>query len=99
IYKVILKDEFEQLHVIKGEIYDENSKPIEAKITLIENETAKVQGIYKSKAINGKFIMLVEQDKTYNCVIQAEGFHPKTQELNVDLKSAKPMIFNLQKQN
>lgn len=99
IYKVLLKDEFEQLHVIKGEIYDGNSKPLEAKITLIENETAKVQGIYKSKATNGKFILLVEQDKTYNCVIQAEGYHPKTQELNVDLKSDKPMIFNLQKQN
>lgn len=99
IYKVLLKDEFEQLHVIKGEIYDENSKPIEAKITLIENETAKIQGIYKSKAANGKFIMLVEQDKTYNCVIQSDGFHPKTQELTFDLKSGKPMIFKLQKQN
>lgn len=98
IYKVVLKDEFEQLHVIKGEVYDEaNSSPIAAKITLIENETSKIQGIYKSKETNGKFIMLVEPEKTYNYVIQAEGFHPKTEELVFDVKTTTPIIFKLQK--
>lgn len=100
IYKVILKDEFEQLNVIKGEVYNAaDSKPIEAKITLIENETAKVQGIYKSKAGTGKFIMLVEQEKTYNCVVQADGYHSKTEELVFDIKNNKPVVFKLQKQN
>lgn len=98
IYKVVLQDEFEQLHVIKGEVYgDSESNPISAKITLIENETAKIQGIYKSKEGSGKFIMLVEPDKTYNYVIQADGFHPKTEELIFDIKSSKPIIFKLQK--
>lgn len=98
IYKVILKDEFEQLQVIKGEIYSESdSSPISAKITLIENETAKIQGIYKSKEGSGKFIMLVEPDKTYNYVIQAEGYHPKTEDLVFDVKSNIPIIFKLQK--
>ena len=98
IYKVLLKDEFEQLQVIKGEVYNEtDSSPISAKITLIENETAKIQGIYKSKDGSGKFIMLVEPNKTYNYVIQADGFHPKTEELVFDIKSDKPIIFKLQK--
>ena len=98
IYKVVLKDEFEQLQVIKGEVYSESdSSPISAKITLIENESAKIQGIYKSKEGSGKFIMLVEPDKTYNYVIQADGFHPKTEDLVFDIKSNKPIIFKLQK--
>lgn len=98
IYKVVLKDEFEQLHVIKGEVYgDSESNPISAKITLIENETAKIQGIYKSKDGSGKFIMLVEPDKTYNYVIQADGFHSKTEELVFDIKNNKPLVFKLQK--
>lgn len=98
IYKVVLKDEFEQLQVIKGEVYSESdSSPISAKITLIENETSKIQGIYKSKEGSGKFIMLVEPDKTYNYVIQAEGYHPKTEDLVFDIKSSKPIIFKLQK--
>ncbi|MCB9173354.1 MAG: PD40 domain-containing protein [Flavobacteriales bacterium] len=98
IYKVVLTDEFEQLHVIKGEVYgDSETNPISAKITLIENETAKIQGIYKSKEGTGKFIMLVEPDKTYNYVVQADGFHPKTEELVFDIKSNKPIIFKLQK--
>lgn len=98
IYRVVLKDEFEQLHVIKGEVYEENgSTPIAAKITLIENETSKIQGIYKSKEGSGKFIMLVEPDKTYNYVIQADGYYPKTEELVFDVKNSTPIIFKLQK--
>ncbi len=100
IYKVILKDEFEQLHVLKGEVYSEiDNKPIAAKITLIENETAKIQGIYKSNEGSGKFIMLVEPEKTYNYVIQAEGYHPKTEDLVFDINSLKPIIFKLEKKN
>jgi tetratricopeptide (TPR) repeat protein len=98
IYKIVFKDGFEQLQVIKGEVYNETDlSPISAKITLIENETAKIQGIYKSKEGNGKFIMLVEPDKTYNYVIQAEGYYPKTEELVFDVKNNKPIIFKLQK--
>jgi len=100
IYKVVLKDEFEHLHVIKGEVYNaDDSKPIEAKITLIENETAKVQGIYKSKSATGKFILLVEQGKTYNCVVQAEGFESRTEDLVFDMKNTKPIVFKLKSKN
>lgn len=100
IYKVILKDEYEKLHVIKGEIYDESGNtPLSAKITLIENESAKVQGIYKSKDGSGKFIMLVKPDKTYSYVIQAEGFYPKTDELIFDINRNEILKFNLEPKN
>jgi hypothetical protein len=99
IYKVLLKDEYEKLTVIKGEVLGKDNVPVSAKITLIELESASIQGIYKSKEGTGKFIMLVEPGKTYNYVIQADGYHPKTDELDFDIKSSTPIKFNLEAKN
>ena len=99
IYKVLLKDEYEKLTVIKGEVLGKDDVPVSAKITLIELESASIQGIYKSKDGTGKFIMLVEPGKTYNYVIQADGYHPKTDELDFDIKSNIPIKFNLETKN
>lgn len=99
IYKVLLKDEYEKLTVIKGEILGKNNEPVSAKITLIELESASIQGIYKSKDGTGKFIMLVQPGKTYNYVIQADGYHPKTDELDFDIKNNTPIKFNLEAKN
>jgi len=100
IYKVNLKDEYEKLHVLKGEVFDKTgTTPLSAKITLIENETASIQGIYKSKDGSGKFIMLVQPDKTYSYVIQADGYHPKTEELMFDVKKTDILKFTLEPKN
>jgi len=100
IYKVLLKDEYEKLTVLKGVVYADNEEsPLSAKITLIEVESASIQGIYKSKDGTGKFIMLVEPGKTYNYVIQSDGYHPKTDELLFDIKSTEVIKFNLEPKN
>lgn len=97
IYKVNLKDEYEKLHVLKANVLDKKTKnPLVAKITLIENESASIQGIYKSKAANGSFIMLVKPDKTYSYVIQSDGYYPKTEELDFDITSNKETKFLLE---
>ena len=86
--------------VLKGEVYDQTGAiPLSAKITLIENETASIQGIYKSKDGSGKFIMLVQPDKTYSYVIQADGYHPKTEELMFDVKTTDVLKFTLEPKN
>lgn len=99
IYKVLLKDEYEKLTVIKGEVFDKDNNPVSAKITLIDLESATIQGIYKSKDATGKFIMLVKPGKSYNYVIQADGFHPKTDELIFDVKSKDSIKFLLEAKN
>ncbi|TXB65501.1 hypothetical protein FRY74_08750 [Vicingus serpentipes] len=99
IYKVLLNDEFEKLTVIKGEVLGEDKEPISAKITLIDIESASIQGIYKSKDGTGKFIMLVKPGKAYNYVIQADGYHPKTDDLDFDIKSNTPIKFTLEPKN
>ena len=100
IYKIIFKDEALQLHVLKAKVNTKDQKnPISAKITLIENESKKVQGIYKSNDATGKFIMLVDPDKTYNIIIEAKDFHSYTTELEFNVNNDKLIEFTLEKKD
>mgnify|MGYP001487691203 CR=1 FL=1 len=97
IFKVVLKDEFAQFHVLKAMVEDKSGKPLAAKITLIENETKKVQGIYKSNTTTGKFIMLVDPDKTYNFIIEAQEYQSYTSDLKYDVNSTDLLEYKLEK--
>jgi tetratricopeptide (TPR) repeat protein len=98
IYKVVLKDQFMMQHVINATVLDKDGKtPLSAKITLIENDSKKVNGIYKSNENNGKFIMLVDPEKSYNIIIESNNFHPYTSELEFEVNSDKLFEFNLEK--
>jgi hypothetical protein len=98
IYKVILKDEMIQQHVLKAKIIgDKKSDTPSAKITLIENESKTVKGIYKSNAATGKFILLVSPEKTYNIIIEADNYNPISTEFEFDINSDKTIEFKLEK--
>jgi hypothetical protein len=47
-----------------------------AKITLLDNETNKVSGIYNSNPKTGKFILVMNPLKSYKAIVQEEGFKP-----------------------
>ena len=98
IYKVILKDEMVKWHVLNAKITvnDKEELPI-SKITLIENESKKVKGIYKPNSLSGKFIMLIDPEKTYNIVIEAADYHSFTSELEYDIKSNDLLEYKLEK--
>lgn len=95
IYKVLLKDEFLQFHVIKAVVKGTKSSPIPAKITLIENESKKVHGIYNSNSKTGKFIMLVDPEKTYNIIVEAPSYHSYTSKLVVDVNNKERVEYQL----
>ena len=98
IYKVVLKDQFIMQHVLKAIINSKEDKlPLSAKITLIENESKKVQGIYKSNDNTGKFIMLVNPEKSYNIIIESADYHSHTSEFEFDVNSNDRLEFNLEK--
>ncbi len=95
IYKVVLKDEFQQFHVLKA-IVKGNNEALSAKITLINNETKKVHGIYKSNSITGKFIMLVDPEKTYHITVEADGFAAYDADLEFDVNNEELKKYELQ---
>lgn len=95
IYKVVVKDEFAQFHVLKAII--NKDKPIAAKITLIDSASKKVHGIYKANSNTGKFIMLVDPEKSYSIIIEAADFQSYTADLKFDVNSTDRINYQLEK--
>ena len=52
-----------------------------AKITVIDNETKLLSGIYNSNAITGKFILILNPYKSYKAIVEEEGYHTMIFEL------------------
>lgn len=52
-----------------------------AKITLLDNETNKVAGIYSSNPKTGKFILVMNPLKSYKAIIQEDGYQAMVIEL------------------
>ncbi len=100
IYKVVLKDEFFKQHVLKALVKTSGGKtPLGAKITVIDNESKKVNGVYKSNENTGKFIMLVDPEKSYNIIVESREYHSYTGELNFDVHSKDLIEYKLEKKS
>ncbi|MDB4534735.1 hypothetical protein N9242_07675 [Vicingaceae bacterium] len=100
IYKVVLKDENVKQHVLKAIVKSKKGKePLSAKIMLIENESKKVMGIYKSNDNTGKFIMLVNPEKSYNIVVESDDYHTFSAELEFDINKDNRFEFTLDKKD
>lgn len=99
VYRVVLKNENTPPYVVKAKINakENNYPPTETKITLIETISKKVQGVYKSNPITGKFILLIEKDKAYQIIIEAKGFYPLVSEIEFDVVEDTVMLFTLNK--
>ena len=71
-----------------------------AKITLLDNETNKVSGIYNSNPKTGKFILVMNPLKSYKAIVQEEGFKPVVMDLEpiVMEKEEKELIIKLIKE-
>jgi len=83
IYSVTFLDHQFGYIVKNGYINDQDGNPLSAKITLLETDEHKIQGIYKSNRLTGRFIFLINPDHEYQLLFEADGFHP----LTIDVKS------------
>jgi hypothetical protein len=84
LYSLSMVSENFDLAVVGGFVYssDASQKPLVAKITLMDENGADLSASYKSNALTGKYIMIVQPDKNYKVLIESEGYTPKTQEIN-----------------
>ena len=98
IYKVVLKDEFVSEHILKAIVVSKKgNSTLGAKVTLIENESKKVKGIYNSNDNTGNFIMLVNPEKTYSIIIESDDYYSYTSELDFDVNNKDRLEFKLEK--
>ncbi|CAG5086901.1 hypothetical protein CRYO30217_03324 [Parvicella tangerina] len=72
IYLVNIYDHESFKTVIKGNISDEQGKPLNAKITIINEEDKNLNGIYRTNG-QGNFIILSMPMERYQMIIEAKG--------------------------
>ncbi len=80
IYEIDTRFSDNDLVVKNGILYKENILG-KGKITLLDNETNKVTGIYNSNPKTGKFILIINPFKSYKLIVQEEGFQAIVLEL------------------
>lgn len=78
IYKVNLHENDLQYGVRSGYVRSDKGAPVDARITLIDNSTNKVTGIFKSNHFTGKFILLMVPDRDYTVLVESAGHHSET---------------------
>lgn len=62
------------LALIKGNVIDESGKPAKnAVVTVTDNETEKVVGVYNANSKTGTFLYILTPGKNYNITYQADG--------------------------
>lgn len=74
--------------VVKGQVMDAEGNPIKASITLIDQFTFEIQGVYNTNANNGKYIFVLHPLTAYRAIIEAEGYKSQSDDLYFDLPSS-----------
>jgi len=75
IYEVLFSENILPLNVYQINVFDEKNKIIKnVDISLVELETKKRFGKYKSNEYNGKMIIISETNKEYEITIKADGY-------------------------
>lgn len=75
IYYATIKEDKHKLLVLKGFILDSlTNKPVPASITVRDQDTQELLGIYNSNSKTGKYLVIFMEDKKYDITIEAEGY-------------------------
>lgn len=61
------------LTLMKGYI-SANGNAVEAKITVTDNATGEIQGVYNSNAATGQYVLVIPAGKNYNLSIESPGY-------------------------
>ncbi len=83
IYQIDMRYNEADIKVRKGISIDAaNNNPLSTKITLINSETNKIEGVYSSASNSGKFIFVVNPYYNYKLIVDAKDYETRIIELN-----------------
>ncbi len=89
LYIIHRPEDSASLVVFKGYIKDkETDKAIAATITLSNPETGKIENIFNSNALSGKYVVVLAFGRTYQVTIESEGYMYKSETLHIPDKKA-----------
>lgn len=76
------------LTLMKGVINDESGKPAKkVEITVTDNETGQIVGVYHANSKTGKFLYILTPGKNYNITYQAQGHLFYSENMEIPKKS------------
>jgi hypothetical protein len=67
--------------VVKGEVINASGEAIKASITVIDEFTNEIQGVYNTNESTGKYIFVLHPLTPYRAIIEAEGYKSQDDEL------------------
>ena len=72
------------IRVLKGKVLDAaNGDPIKAKLRVLDPQERSVQGVYRNRSDDGSFVLAIRPNKTYELIVEADGYVPKTTKASV----------------
>lgn len=74
----------QQLIVLLSEVLTVEGVPINAKVTVIDENSRQVHGIYRTNAGSGKFILVLNPLTHYKLLVEAEGYLMMTDDIFLD---------------
>ena len=85
IYKIDILYDINNRVIIKGQTLDLLSQePVKSKITVIDHYNRDVVGYYLSNSVSGKFILILQPDRNYKVIIEANGYQEFSRQIRVD---------------
>lgn len=74
LYRVRFVERAKKFIVMHGEVMDEKGAPLQATLTVLDEQGQEIQGIYNSNAQSGKFILVLNPLITYKIFIESTGY-------------------------
>ena len=87
IYRAEFPDIFTENLLLKGRVVsDTTNQPLKATITIVNYDTKELQGIYRTNAITGKFIMVLLPKRHYKLIVEVDGYHSYVDDIDMTEK-------------
>ncbi len=73
IYRIDLKNTAAEVMIMKGIVYDQNKVPTSSSITLIDQNKNRIEGIFRSNSLTGKYILVLNLGKSYKVMFENDS--------------------------
>lgn len=94
IYEVYMPENRLNLNVVKGFVLEKGSdQPVQAELTLINQDDRSMEGFYLSNATSGKYLLILVPGRDYKIIVEAEGYGTQTISMNYADKKGLNEIF------
>ncbi len=87
IYRIDIQNTTSSVVIMKGNLTDEQKKPVGGSITVIDNKKNKIEGVFRANALTGKYIVVLSLGKNYKIVFENDAYFTETELVSLENES------------